>query len=980
MANGLNISFQISAIDDFSKTMQNLEKQTKKAFDTVGTIGTALTAAGAVGAVGLGVAAKAAMDFESQLSSIKAVSGATSRDMEKLKDLAVEMGAKTKYSSVQAAQGIEELIKAGVGVTEIVNGGLEGALSLAVAGELELADAAEIASTALNAFKADGLDVAKAADILAGAANASATSVGELKYGLSMVSAVASGVGLTFADTNTALAVFAQNGLKGSDAGTSLKTMLLNLSPSTKEAKEAMIDLGLATEDGKSLFYDANGSIKSMAEISELLKTKLSGLTDEQRQLALKTMFGTDAIRAANILYKEGANGVNKMFGEMSKVKAVDVMNERMNNTKGALEELKGALETAAISLGDALLPAIKVVVKFVKKLVDWFNGLSDGTKSTIAIILALVTAFALIAGPIMLLLAILPSIVAGFAAIAGAIGIASSSLLLIIGVVGAAVAAVVGIGIALVVAYKKVDWFRKAVDDAFAFLKYGFRTLMDVIRAMIDGDWKKAWEISKDYVAGNLKAIKTIVSNAFDKIKESAIKKLSEWKDAIIGWADETRDSMLGKLDEWKTNILGWFTEQAVRIVEKLSGWGSAIEEWFKSMPSRIVLQLMEWGASIRTWMEEQNAENIRQFTEWGIAIQEWFASIPEKITEQLAQWLIAITTWFLATKEAITTKLQEWWTSIGEWFAAIPGRIATALTQWGIAILLWYDETKNNIKTKLGEWWTSISTWFKEAPGKIGTALQNWWNKIGQWFSEIPARISAKLEEWWTAIKSWFKSVPDKPEIKNMGKNMVDKVSEGNSEKKKDFMSKLGKIIVDVALGALAFAGIALLATGREIIKRFIDGIKDVDMIEVGKDLVRGLINGMGAMIGGVAEKAKSIAMAAKDTVSGWLGIHSPSRVMMEVGEFTGEGFVKGIGSMVRDVQNVSGDLASAAIPNTSGFKASESNSQATLSENPSQPIVLQTVLPDGRVIAEASFPDINRLLYNETQNAKARRGYGR
>ncbi|PLR93237.1 phage tail tape measure protein [Bacillus sp. T33-2] len=168
----------------------------------------------AVGA-GLGLTAKKAMDFESQMSSVKSVMSPDEVNEfgASLTDLAKKMGAETKFSSLEAAQGIEELIKAGVTVTDIINGGLDGALSLAVAGELELADAAEVASTALNAFKKDNLSVMQAADLLAGAANASATSVSEMKFGLSMVSAVASGVGLSFKDTTTALASFAQNGL-----------------------------------------------------------------------------------------------------------------------------------------------------------------------------------------------------------------------------------------------------------------------------------------------------------------------------------------------------------------------------------------------------------------------------------------------------------------------------------------------------------------------------------------------------------------------------------------------------------------------------------------------------------------------------------------------------------------------------------------------------------------------------------------------
>ena len=199
---------------------------------------------------GLKSAVEESMNFEQQMANVKAVSGSTGEEMKKLSELAVNMGETTKYSSVQAGQGIEELIKAGVSLTDIINGGLEGALNLATAGELELGEAAEIASTALNAFKADHLSVADAANILSGAANASATDVRELKYGLSASSAVAAGAGMTF--TATTLAVFAQNGLKGSDAGTSLKTMLMRLNPTTKEAYNQMRDLGLITYNAQA--------------------------------------------------------------------------------------------------------------------------------------------------------------------------------------------------------------------------------------------------------------------------------------------------------------------------------------------------------------------------------------------------------------------------------------------------------------------------------------------------------------------------------------------------------------------------------------------------------------------------------------------------------------------------------------------------------------------------------------------------------
>jgi TP901 family phage tail tape measure protein len=373
--------------DQFNRGMRDARGQmvatsqsANKVSKDIKAIHNAALALGGAMAVGLGAAVVTAANFEQKMADVKAVSGATGDEITKLGDLAKEMGMKTAFSATEAAGGIEELIKAGLTVEQIINGGLEASLNLAVAGNLQLAEAAEIASTALNSFKSDGLSAADAANILAGAANASATDVQEMKFGLSMVSAVASGIGLTFRDTATSLALFAQNGLKGSDAGTSLKTMLLNLSPSTEEASEQMGKLGLLTEKGTSAFYDANGSIRSMAEIAELLQTKLANLSDEQRQMALKTMFGTDAIRAANILYKEGAEGIDAMWTAMSKVTALDVATVKIDTLKGAFNEFTSSLESVGIEIGEEFLPGLTDLTRFVTDLVRRFGEVDAST------------------------------------------------------------------------------------------------------------------------------------------------------------------------------------------------------------------------------------------------------------------------------------------------------------------------------------------------------------------------------------------------------------------------------------------------------------------------------------------------------------------------------------------------------------------------------------------------------------------------
>lgn len=210
------------------------------------------------------------------------------------------------------------------------------------------------------------MGASQAADILAGTANASATGVSELAESLAQVSAVAAGSGLSFKDTNLALGVFANNGLKSSDAGTSLKQMLLTLQPITKTQRALFDGLGFTTNGMNNAFYDSAGNIKDMSSIAGVLRTKLSKMTNAQRQLTLKMMFGTDAIRAANILYEEGEEGITKFNREMANTTALAVAKKKMEGAGGAVEQLRGALETLQIS---ALLPTMPLITRFAESI-----------------------------------------------------------------------------------------------------------------------------------------------------------------------------------------------------------------------------------------------------------------------------------------------------------------------------------------------------------------------------------------------------------------------------------------------------------------------------------------------------------------------------------------------------------------------------------------------------------------------------------
>lgn len=384
------------ALGDLDKTAAGSGKTLAGVGEAISgfTVGAAVAGVAGLGAA-LGFAVKDASDFEHSISGIAAVSDPAEVNLDSLRQLALQLGADTSFSANEAAQGMEELIKAGVRMSDVMGGGARAALDLAAAGEVSVSEAATITSNALNAFGLSGDKAAAVADTIAGAANASAIDVHEFGFSLAASGAVAATVGLSFDDLAQGIAIMGQAGIKGSDAGTSLKTMLLNLQPQTDKQISLFKELGLITEDGANQFFDATGKIKGMADIAQTLQTALGGMTEQQRLATLEILFGTDAIRAGAVLTKAGAAGFNEMAAAMGKVSAQDVANERLNNLQGSIEKLKGSLETAAILIGSAFLPVLKDLADQATQLVNdnmpalqaGAEGIAEGFRQAVPVV-----------------------------------------------------------------------------------------------------------------------------------------------------------------------------------------------------------------------------------------------------------------------------------------------------------------------------------------------------------------------------------------------------------------------------------------------------------------------------------------------------------------------------------------------------------------------------------------------------------------
>lgn len=339
-----------------------------------------------------GAAVKLSMDFEKSMSAVSAATHASAKDMDMLREAALEAGKDTQYSATEAANAITELSKAGVVTADVLGGGLDGALDLAAAGQLGVAEAAETAATAMVQFKLKGKDIPHVADLLAAAAGKAQGTVHDMGQALNQAGLVAAQTGLTIEETTGGLAAFASAGLTGSDAGTSFKQMLLMLQAPSGKTKDLMDDLGVSA-------YDAQGQFVGLTALAQQLRDKMAHLTPELRANAMAQIFGADAVRGASILYEQGGAGIQNWIDKVNDAGyASEAAAKLTDNLAGDLERLKGSLETMAIESGSGANSGLRVLAKSAEALVDQF-GLLPGFVSGTTVVLGGLAGAALLAG-----------------------------------------------------------------------------------------------------------------------------------------------------------------------------------------------------------------------------------------------------------------------------------------------------------------------------------------------------------------------------------------------------------------------------------------------------------------------------------------------------------------------------------------------------------------------------------------------------
>lgn len=349
--------------------------ETHQAMTTVGTAGAAM---GAAIAAGVGVAVAKFGEFDQQMSYVAAATHETAENMELLRQASLDAGASTVFSATEAAQAVEELSKAGVDTADILGGALTGSMDLAAAGGLDVARAAEISATALQQFQLDGSEASHVADVLAAGAGKAMGSVEDLANGLKFVGPVSAAMGVSLEETTAVLALFAQQGIIGEQAGTSLRGVLLSLTAPSSIARNEMERLGLT-------LYDSAGNFLGLENAAGQLQDAYGKMDGASRDASLGLIFGNAQVTAATALYKGGASGVAEWTEKVNDSGyAAETAAMRLDNLIGDWEALTGALDTAFITMGEGLDGPLRGLVQGLAGMVDGFNELPDGGKQAV--------------------------------------------------------------------------------------------------------------------------------------------------------------------------------------------------------------------------------------------------------------------------------------------------------------------------------------------------------------------------------------------------------------------------------------------------------------------------------------------------------------------------------------------------------------------------------------------------------------------
>nr|DAK57073.1 MAG TPA: minor tail protein [Caudoviricetes sp.] len=743
----------------FGDKSSTAEQKFKGFSSALNTVGGGLAKGVTLPLLGVGTAAvKVASSFDSAMSEVKAISGATGTQFTQLRDKAIEMGAKTKFSATESAEAFKYMAMAGWDTKDMLNS-ISGVMNLAAASGEDLGTVSDIVTDAMTAFglAADGttkvlkngynVEVSNAehfSDVLAEASSRSNTNVSLMGATFKYVAPIAGAMGYSIEDTAVAIGLMANAGIKGEQAGTALRSTITRLVKPTKESGTAMDALGISVTN-------SDGSMKSLDDVLRQVRSSMSGLTEDQKASYAAMLAGQEGmsgllaiVNASDEDYQKLSESIQNCTGASQEM--ADTMQD---NLGGAVTLLKSALESAGITIGERLTPYIRELAEWITGLVEKFNSLSDSQQDLIVKIGLILTAVA----PVMLIgskvFSLLSSIIGiittvgsalstvfafglnatalsaagastGVTMLAGAIGFLTSPITLVI----AAITALIAV---FVIAYKKSETFRNFINNLVEDLKTFFTETVP-----------QAFETFKEKIS---------------EVFENAKQKIGEFKD---------------RCQEVVQNVIEFFTVTLPQGIEQFAtvtipSFVQNVITFFQELPHNLGIIVGEMLGHLYLFVTSAIEWATTAIPEFINSVVTFFQELPNRVWEWLVNTYNKVTEWGSNTIQKGIEVGMNFLQAVGEFFSQLPGRIWDFLSQTFQKVVAWGSQMVANGRAAITSFVSTVVGIVTSLPSRVWGILKQIPQKVRSLGSELRSVGRAAFNALWDGIKSVGDSILD-------------------------------------------------------------------------------------------------------------------------------------------------------------------------------------------------------------------------
>ena len=835
-------------------------------------------------------AVKTAADFDAAMSKVAAISGATGDELDALRDKAREMGAKTKFSASEAADAMNYMAMAGWKTGDMLEG-IEGIMNLAAASGEDLATTSDIVTDALTAFGLSAADSGHFADVLAAASSNANTNVSMMGETFKYCAPVAGALCFSCEDTAQAIGLMANSGIKSTQAGTALRTIMNTLAGDVKICGDSIGEVEIATTN-------ADGSMRDLNDILADCRSAFSQLSESEQANAAQALVGKNAMSGFLALMNAAPEDIQKLEGAIStcsdEIDGYNGVTEKMaavmqDNLAGQITILKSQLQELAISFGEILMPAIRSIVSRIQGLIDKFNALSPATKETIVKVALVAAALGPLlvvvgktmvgVGKLMKFVSNLPTIIAGAKA-------AFSSFGAVIGGISAPVVAVIAVIAALVAAFvhlwrtnedfrNKITaiWeqiksifsgFCQGIVDRINALGFDFKNITEVIKAVWDGlckFLKPIFEGQFQQIANTFKAVTDIILSILDIFVGIFTGDWSRVWDGIKGIFSAVWNFIKDTLKNALNMICGIFGTDLGEVKEFWVGVWTSIKTFFVNI----------WNG-IKNFVSTVLNAIKNFFTTIWTGIKNFFVGIWTAIYNSVAEKInlikTVITVVWNAIHTAITTVMDAISNVISTVWNAISGFIA------GVVNAIW---------SVISTIWNSIKDHITNTLNAIHAVVSAVWNAISGFISGVLNTISSVVSSIWNGIKNTVTNILNT--IKTTVSNIWDSVKNAVTQK----ITAIKDTIVNGFNAAVNF--IKNLAS---------------QAFQWGADIINGIVNGIKSCINKVSDAVKGVA----DKIKSFLHFSVPDEGPLADFESWMPDFMQGLADGINANTNVVGD----------------------------------------------------------------------